>query len=74
MSRPEQHACCIAAKRYLRATCDTLEWTWHFVDPFVKVRSSAQDPRVIYCPWCGEKLPTRGRLRVEEVRDERRDG
>jgi len=73
-SKPELHGCCVAARRYLRTSCDSLQWTWHFVDPFVRVRSGAQDPIVVYCPWCGEKLPERGRLRVTEVGDERQDG
>ncbi len=60
-SMPEQHTCCHATHRYLYSTFEDGEWRWrvHIVLPFIT-----------HCPWCGEKLPDRGRLKIEEARHE----
>lgn len=64
---PERHDCCIAARRHLVPRIGNGSWYW-----VLRPRSSEKvsfELRVLYCPWCGESLPDRGRLVVREVRD-----
>lgn len=69
-SMPEQHACCYAARRHLVPQFDGDAWVWKvraWIFMPLAGKPGVALPQISYCPWCGEKLPDRGRLQTEEV-------
>lgn len=69
-SMPEQHKCCHAALRYLRTLFSAGQWRWFISPRCISLSCPPQkiaDLLITHCPWCGEMLPDRGRLVVEEA-------
>lgn len=64
-SKPEQHTCSVLARKYLTPFLDGDKWVWQL--SYNKLnngleRYGMRSLIVQYCPWCGSKLPDRGRL------------
>lgn len=62
-SKPEAHECSYAARHHLFPVFTEGGWLW-------TLRSRGYPEvswPITFCPWCGVRLPDRGRLKVEEV-------
>lgn len=51
--RPYAHECCPNATERLRTVSYVGEWKW-FLNTWA---STVARLPVVYCPWCGDKLP-----------------
>lgn len=61
---PERHECCIQAWRNLWPQVGNREWYWVLRPPNAKFTFEL---RIVFCPWCGERLPNRGKVVTKEV-------
>jgi len=67
VSKPEAHDCGAVARVYLEPFKLGGQWFWRIKHRYWNGKHA--QVTLLFCPWCGERLPERGRLRVDEVQD-----
>jgi hypothetical protein len=53
------HACSEAARLWALESVDGNRLDWFLRDPDALAAQGGTEPAIRYCPWCGERLPSR---------------